>query len=81
MKTEMRNLTKQTSAMLPKTGISGYTGVTSVNDDASNIGFILVNERTSEAHYYSIAGADESSAMAAAEGEVQEKGYRASFRL
>lgn len=56
-----------------------YTGVTSVNDDASNIGFILVNERTSEAHYYSIAGADESSAMAAAEGEVQEKGYRASF--
>lgn len=56
-----------------------YTGVTSVNDDASNIGFILVNERTAEAHYYSISGADESSAMAAAEGEVQEKGYRASF--
>lgn len=56
-----------------------YTGVTSVNDDASNIGFILVNERTAEAHYYVIAGADESSAMAAAEGEVQEKGYQASF--
>lgn len=56
-----------------------YTGVTSVNDDASNIGFILVNERTSEAHYFSIAGADENSAMAAAEGEVQEKAYSASF--
>lgn len=56
-----------------------YTGVTSVNDDASNIGFIMVNERTSEAHYYEIAGADESSAMSAAEGEVQEKGYQASF--
>lgn len=56
-----------------------YTGVTSVNDDASNIGFILVNERTSEAHYYTVAGADESSAMSAAEGEVQEKRYRASF--
>lgn len=56
-----------------------YTGVTSVNDDASNIGFILVNERTQEAHYYAVAGADESSAMAAAEGEVQEKGYQASF--
>lgn len=56
-----------------------YTGVTSVNDDASNIGFILINERTSEAHYYSIAGADEDSAMSAAEGEVQEKGYKASF--
>lgn len=56
-----------------------YTGVTSVNDDASNIGFILVNERTAEAHSYTIAGADESSAMSAAEGEVQEKGYQASF--
>ena len=56
-----------------------YTGVTSVNDDASNIGFILINQRTSEAHYYSIPGADENSAMAAAQGEVQEKGYVASF--
>lgn len=56
-----------------------YTGVTSVNDDASNIGFIMVNERTAEAHYYVVAGADESSAMSAAEGEVQEKGYQASF--
>ena len=56
-----------------------YTGVTSVNGDRSNIGFLLANERTGEAHYYSIAGADEKSAMAAAEGEVQEKGYQASF--
>lgn len=56
-----------------------YTGVTSVNDDASNIGFILVNERTGESHFYSISGADENSAMSAAEGEVQEKGYMASF--
>lgn len=56
-----------------------YTGVTSVNDDASNIGFILVNQRNAEAHYYVIAGADENSAMSAAEGEVQEKRYEASF--
>lgn len=56
-----------------------YTGVTSVNDDASNVGFILVNQRTGEAHYYTIAGADENSAMSAAEGEVQEKRYQASF--
>lgn len=56
-----------------------YTGITSVNDDASNIGFLMVNERTSQARYYTMAGADESSAMAAAEGEVQEKGYKASF--
>lgn len=56
-----------------------YTGVTSVNGDSSNIGFLLANERTGEAHYYSVAGADEKSAMAAAEGEVQEKNYQASF--
>lgn len=56
-----------------------YTGVTSLNGDSSNIGFLLANERTGEAHYYSIAGADEKSAMVAAEGEVQEKGYQASF--
>ncbi len=56
-----------------------YTGVTSVNGDSSNIGFLLANERTGESRYYSIAGADEKSAMTAAEGEVQEKGYQASF--
>lgn len=56
-----------------------YTGVTSVNDDASNIGFILINQRTGEAHYFIIPGADENSAMSAAEGEVQEKRYVASF--
>lgn len=56
-----------------------YTGITSVNGDSSNIGFLLANERTGESRYYQIAGADEKSAMAAAEGEVQEKGYQASF--
>lgn len=56
-----------------------YTGVTSVNGDSSNIGFLLANERTGESRFYSITGADEKSAMAAAEGEVQEKGYQASF--
>ena len=56
-----------------------YTGVTSVNEDSSNVGFILVNQRTGDAHYYTIPGADENSAMSAAEGEVQEKRYQASF--
>ena len=56
-----------------------YTGVTSVNSDSSNIGFLLANERTGESHYYTINGADEKSAMSAAQGEVQEKGYVASF--
>lgn len=56
-----------------------YTGVTSVTGDQSNIGFVLMNQRTSEAKYYKVSGAEEHSAMASAEGEVQEKGYRASF--
>lgn len=56
-----------------------YTGVTSVNGDSSNIGFVLANERTSETRFIPSAGADEFSAMKSAEGEVQEKRYRASF--
>lgn len=56
-----------------------YTGITSASGDASNIGVILANERTCEIKYYEIAGADEASAMAAAEGEVQQYGYTASF--
>ena len=56
-----------------------YTGVTSVTSDKSNIGFVLTNARTGEYKYYSIVGAEEHSAISAAEGEVQEKGYEASF--
>ena len=56
-----------------------YTGVTSVNADESNIGFVLMNERTAEAKYYKISGAEEYSAMSSAQGEVQHLGYIASF--
>lgn len=56
-----------------------YTGVTSVIDDSSNIGFIMVNSRTGEAKYFKVAGAEEFSAMEAAEGQVQNLGYTAAF--
>ena len=56
-----------------------YTGVTSVTSDESNIGFIITNARTGEYKYYPVVGAEEYSAMSAAEGEVQEKNYKASF--
>ena len=56
-----------------------YTGITSVGGDESNIGFILSNARTGEYKFYQVIGAEEYSAMGAAEGEVQEKGYIASF--
>ena len=58
-----------------------YTGVTSVTGDRGNIGFILVNQRTKEAHYYSCAGAQETSAMSSAEGAVQQFSYTATFPL
>lgn len=56
-----------------------YTGVTSVIDDSSNIGFVMVNARTGEARYFNVAGAEEFSAMEAAEGQVQNLGYDAAF--
>ena len=58
-----------------------YTGVTSVAADESNIGFILSNQRTKETKFYSVAGAEEYSAMASAEGQVQEMRYTATFPL
>lgn len=56
-----------------------YTGVTSVIDDSSNIGFVMVNARTGKASYFNVAGAEEFSAMEAAEGQVQNLGYDAAF--
>lgn len=58
-----------------------YTGITSVVRDESNIGFILVNLRTKEAKTFAINGAEEYSAMASAEGMIQEKGYVATFPI
>lgn len=58
-----------------------YTGVTSVNSDQSNVGFVLMNQRTNETKYYKVEGATESSAMSSAEGQVQNLGYQAAFPL
>jgi len=56
-----------------------FTGVTSVSNDESNIGFLISNARMGSYKFYPVIGAEEYSAMNAAEGEVQEKGYVASF--
>lgn len=58
-----------------------YTGVTSATSDSSIVGFVLVNQRTAESHFYSIAGATESSAMESAEGQVQNLRYTATFPI
>ena len=58
-----------------------YTGVTSATSDSSIIGFVLINQRTQESHFYSIAGATETSAMESAEGQVQNLRYEATFPI
>lgn len=58
-----------------------YTGITSALADEANIGFILTNLRTKETKFYSVPGAEEYSAMASAEGQVQQMNYQASFPL
>lgn len=58
-----------------------YTGITSVNNDESNLGFILTNMRTKETNFYAVPGAEEYSAMMSAEGAVQQMKYNSTFPL
>ena len=58
-----------------------YTGITSVNNDESNLGFILTNMRTKQTKFYEVPGAEEYSAMMSAEGAVQQMKYSATFPL
>jgi len=61
--------------------VYAYTGITSTGGDQSNIGFLLTNQRTKESKFYSCAGATEYSAMASANGELQNLRYAATFPL
>ena len=58
-----------------------YTGVTSITGDQSNVGFVLMNQRTMETRFYEVEGATEQSAMDSAEGQVQNLHYTATFPL
>lgn len=58
-----------------------YTGITSVSSDQSNVGFVLMNQRTKETRFYEVEGAIEDSAMSSAEGQVQNLQYVATFPL
>lgn len=58
-----------------------YTGVTSLTNDESLTGFILINQRTKDAKYYVVSGAKEMSAQNSAEDLVQQYEYIASFPL
>ena len=58
-----------------------YTGVTSISNDESNIGFIITNLRTKETKYFDVPGAEEFSAMDSAMGQVQQMDYTSTFPL
>jgi len=58
-----------------------YTGVTSIESDTSNFGFILCNQRTKETRYYKNGGAMEYSAVESAKDAVQNYGYNAIFPI
>lgn len=56
-----------------------YSGVSSVGEDGSSVGFFLVDTRTKKATFYKSSGAVEYASMRSAEGAVQEKAYKATF--
>ena len=58
-----------------------YTGVTSATADNSIVGFVLVNQRTAESHYYPVAGATEGIGHAVGRGAVQNLRYSATFPI
>lgn len=58
-----------------------YTGVTSVTADESILGFILINQRTKEALFYTTTGATELAAQNSAQGALSDKGWTATFPL
>ncbi len=58
-----------------------FSGLTSVGSDRSIVGFALINLHTKEATYIKLGGADETSAMNSAIGQVQHLNYTSTFPL
>ena len=58
-----------------------YTGLTAANNAESNLGWLVIDTSTGKMTQYNLVGAEESSAQAAVEQLVQEKGYEATFPL
>lgn len=55
-----------------------YTGMTSVQNDESTVGFMITNIQTKETIFYKVNGATETAAQKSAEGKVQQYNYLAS---
>lgn len=56
-----------------------YTGITSVGNDESLVGFTLTDTRTGQTMMYKTSGATENAGMKSAEGKVQQYAYKATF--
>lgn len=78
---DVKNTTKGYNYIAQNDDVYMYTGVTSVNGDTGNIGFLLSNQRTKQTKFYSLSGAIESVAMGSAEGEAQNYKYTSTFPL
>ena len=55
-----------------------YSGITSVGEDESSIGFALIDTRTKQTYLYKVGGATEWAAQRSAQGKVQQMEYMAS---
>ncbi|MBR2591143.1 MAG: CvpA family protein [Clostridia bacterium] len=78
---DVKNTTDGYNYIAQNDDVYMYTGVTSVNGDTGNIGFLLSNQRTKQTKFYALSGAIESVAMGSAEGEAQNYKYTATFPL
>lgn len=58
-----------------------YTGVTSANSDESILGFVIINQRSKDAYFYSVSGATEAAAQKSAQDIVSDKQWTATFPL
>jgi hypothetical protein len=68
--------------LIQRNDVYMYSGVSAAGGAVESIiGFVLVNQRTRETHFYQIAGAAETFAQNAAQGAVQAHGWRATHPL
>jgi len=68
--------------LIQRNDVYMYSGVSAAGGGVDSIiGFILVNQRTRDAHFYQISGAAETFAQQAAQGRVQAQRWRATHPL
>ncbi len=75
-KRDVKRVVSESSLVLGSDGRSYfYFGITSDGNDNSTVGFMMVDTKNKEAHWFKQSGATEPAAKSSAEGKVQEKQY------